>query len=536
MAKGKLKFNQNGECYCTYIHCSNIGNNVGDSEFPEKTKDDTSLYITESGWTELESGSSKEEDNFDGGWGWFIVIGSMLVHFIVAGLNRAAGILYLRFEEKFNEPAAITAWVTSLSVSLTLAVGPIASALCNRFSYRIVVVSGGLILAASMIVSGLSPNLYILFLSYGVLGGIGKAFAYGPGVVIVGLYFNRKRGVAVGLATSGVAIGAFVIPSVVEMAFVEYSYIGAFIIMTGISLQLIVCGFLFRPLALHKRITKFKKREVNMTKVSTNVSVDQTIGTDQHDVFSVHQRLQLKDTVISKNKYIKDGGNISKEDVEPNNTNMFKCSLLRNIRFNGFCIAILLFNFAFQSAMIFLPTFSAKFGIEHFEAFPVVIIGIFDGLGRIISGFLFDRKCIKPYRCLIYNASLCCLGFVSITFPYIKDVIQLGSVCAVYGLFLGTGISQQSVIIIDILGADNLSYGFGILLLYQGIGTFVGPPLSGLLKDINGTYNYAFYVGGIAAVVGAFILLIATKLDQKQKLNNYEVKSNTMKYIVETHF
>lgn len=83
MAKGQLKFNQNGECYCTYIHCSNIRNNVGDSEFPEKTKDDTSLHITESGWTELESGSSKEEDNFDGGWGWFIVIGSMLVHFIV---------------------------------------------------------------------------------------------------------------------------------------------------------------------------------------------------------------------------------------------------------------------------------------------------------------------------------------------------------------------------------------------------------------------------------------------------------------------
>ena len=54
-----------------------------DSEFPEKTKDDTSLQITENGWTELETGSSREEDNFDGGWGWFIVIGSILVHFIV---------------------------------------------------------------------------------------------------------------------------------------------------------------------------------------------------------------------------------------------------------------------------------------------------------------------------------------------------------------------------------------------------------------------------------------------------------------------
>lgn len=201
----------------------------------------------------------------------------------------------------------------------------------------------------------------------------------------------------------------------------------------------------------------------------------------------------MKDTVISKNKSITDGGNISKEDVEPNNANMFKCSLLRNIRFNGFCVAILLFNFAFQSTMIFLPTFSATVGIKHFEAFPVVVTGIFDGLGRIISGFLFDRKCIQPYRCSIYNASICCLGFVSIAFPYIKDLIQLGSVCAVYGLFLGTGISQQSVIIIDILGADNLSYGFGILLLYQGIGTFVGPPLLGKILFIRINIFITFY-------------------------------------------
>lgn len=55
----------------------------------------------------------------------------IIIIIIEAGLNRAAGILYLRFEEKFNEPAAITAWVTSLSVSLTLAVGKL------RYGYSI---------------------------------------------------------------------------------------------------------------------------------------------------------------------------------------------------------------------------------------------------------------------------------------------------------------------------------------------------------------------------------------------------------------
>jgi hypothetical protein len=78
------------------------------------------------------------------------------------------------------------------------------------------------------------------------------------------------------------------------------------------------CYIIYLYIGIH---FKYYFREVN-TKVSSKVSDDQTVGTDLHDVFSVHQKIQMKDTVISKNKSITDGGNISKEDVEPNNANM----------------------------------------------------------------------------------------------------------------------------------------------------------------------------------------------------------------------
>ena len=95
-----------------------------------------------------------------------------------------------------------------------------------------------------------------------LFSGIGKTLAYGPGVVIVGMYFSRRRGIAVGLGTSGVALGAFAVPTLVEFSFSEYGYFGAFIIMTGIALQLVVCGFLLRPLSLHKQITEYDRRFV----------------------------------------------------------------------------------------------------------------------------------------------------------------------------------------------------------------------------------------------------------------------------------
>jgi MFS family permease len=50
--------------------------------------------------------------------------------------------------------------------------GPLASGLSNRFSERTVIMMSGLVLAVSMILTGLAPNIYYTFLSFGILGGI----------------------------------------------------------------------------------------------------------------------------------------------------------------------------------------------------------------------------------------------------------------------------------------------------------------------------------------------------------------------------
>ncbi|XP_071153103.1 uncharacterized protein [Mytilus edulis] len=59
----------------------------------------------------------------DGGWGWFIVLSSLMIHFIIGGFDRSGGILYLKFKEKFKTPAAVTAWVPTISSGLRLSLG-----------------------------------------------------------------------------------------------------------------------------------------------------------------------------------------------------------------------------------------------------------------------------------------------------------------------------------------------------------------------------------------------------------------------------
>jgi MFS family permease len=50
---------------------------------------------------------------------------------------------------------------------------------------------------------------------------------------------------------------------------------------------------------------------------------------------------------------------------------------------------------------------------------------------------------------------------------------------SVYGFTIGAYVGLTSVILVDLLGLDHLTNAFGLLLLFQGIASFLGPPIAG---------------------------------------------------------
>lgn len=44
---------------------------------------------------------------------------------------------------------------------------------------------------------------------------------------------------------------------------------------------------------------------------------------------------------------------------------------------------------------------------------------------------------------------------------------------------IGAYVGLTSVILVDLLGLENLTNAFGLLLLFQGIASFIGPPIGG---------------------------------------------------------
>lgn len=82
-----------------------------------------------------------------------------------------------------------------------------------------------------------------------------------PGIIVVGLYFSRKRALATGIAMSGSGVGTFVYAYLCEALLSEFSWRGTILIMAGILLNCVVCAALFRPLSTEAEKRKRRKRK-----------------------------------------------------------------------------------------------------------------------------------------------------------------------------------------------------------------------------------------------------------------------------------
>uniref|UniRef100_A0A182FKB7 Major facilitator superfamily (MFS) profile domain-containing protein n=1 Tax=Anopheles albimanus TaxID=7167 RepID=A0A182FKB7_ANOAL len=215
---------------------------------------------------QVTSDSSEDDDDGppDGGYGWIIVFGAFSVQFWVAGLVKSYGVLYVEIMENFPNSSATTAsWIPAILSALCLVLAPLSSALCQRFSCRIVVIIGGVFCGLGLTLSYFATSLYHLLFTFGILTGIGGGLSTTPGIVIVSQYFEKHRALANGITISGTAAGSFVFPMLIERLIHLFGFHGTLLILGGCMLHVCVSGALYRPLEKKqesKDVTQFSSR------------------------------------------------------------------------------------------------------------------------------------------------------------------------------------------------------------------------------------------------------------------------------------
>ena len=104
-----------------------------------------------------------------------------------------------------------------------------------------------------------------------------------------------------------------------------------------------------------------------------------------------------------------------------------------------------------------------------------------------------DSFLVSNIYVFMSGVSVCLLTFCDLYEHFIVMVAFCG--------FFMTFFMLRSVVLVELVGLDNLTSAYGLISLFDGIGTIIGAPISGFLGDSVGRFDVAFYIAS-----GFFIL------------------------------
>lgn len=66
---------------------------------------------------------------------------------------------------------------------------------------------------------------------------------------------------------------------------------------------------------------------------------------------------------------------------------------------------------------------------------------------------------------------------------FVETYWILVSLCILFGLTFASSFSFTPIILVRLVNLDDFTCAYGLILLVQGVGSLVGPPLAGMIYD-----------------------------------------------------
>ncbi|KAG7221283.1 hypothetical protein INR49_017348 [Caranx melampygus] len=396
----------------------------------------------------------------DGGYGWVVVMSAFFIMGLTAAVLKNFGMFFLDIQSHFGVLTSTTSWVTSTTIAMFHLGAPVASALTLQFSQRVVIIVGGLLTTSGMLLASLDLSLPWLYLTMGILQGLGISFSWIPANSMVSHYFLRWRPIAYAIASSGECVFAVMFSPFFQWLIETYTWQGALIIIGGLQLNLCVCGALMRPLETHTALSQWTKTKI-------------------------HQRRG-------------------------------KPELLLYILFAIFAAA------GFFIPPLFLVPFASSLGMDNYwPAFILSVLALADLAGRLTCGWVANMRLLRNLQLLTMVVTL--LGVVLMLLPISHSYWAIVVFASLYGFLFGCVVAIHVTSIVDIVSLEGFDSGLGLFMLFRSIGGFTGPPAAGWLVDETNDYSTAFYLSGLCLITSAVFVVVADRLVQRRKAMEAEV-------------
>ena len=392
----------------------------------------------------------------EGGLGfnrWIIVVAAIVIQMCL-GAVYAFSVLVPPLEAEFGWSRIQTSPAFTIALLVfALSIIP-AGKLQDRRGPRVVATVGGVALGIGMILSSFTNSLAWLYVSYGLIGGLGIGLTYVTPITTCVKWFPDKKGLITGLAVFGFGAGSIV-----------FSPLWTYLIEAiGWSATFLVTGILFSALV------------VPSAQILRNPP-------------SGYVPAYWKPSASAKP--VRNSG---------------PSEMLRTIPFFliwasywfGTTAGLMMIGHAKQAAIELARLDSVQ------ASLIVSILGVFNASGRIMWGFLGDR--VGRERVLTLAFVICSGGLFMLATLAEPAIFVLGLILV--GLSFGGFLALYPALTSDYYGTRDLGVNYGLVFTAYGAGAVLGPIMAGFFRTYADSYVPSFYIAGALAFLGIVLAIL----------------------------
>jgi predicted MFS family arabinose efflux permease len=404
-------------------------------------------------------------------YGWVVAGATFLVMLATAGAMGAPGVIIKPLEQEFGWSAADISSALAIRLLLFGLMGPFAAALMNRFGLRTVVTFAVAMIALSILASLMMTQVWQLVALWGVVIGFGTGMvALVLGATVATRWFAHRRGLVVGMLTASNATGQLIFLPLLAKLTEAYGWRSA---LTLIVVMLLVAG------AVAVLVLRDRPSDVGLA----------PFGARDLEA-APKQNLALSAMLTSPLKAL----------AEARSSRTFW------VLFATFFICGLSTNGLIQTHWISL---CGDYGVAPVSAAgALALIGVFDFIGTLASGWLSDRYDNRWLLFVYYGLR----GLSLIALPFTDfSVVGLSAFAVFYGLDWVATVPPTVKLTAERFGSERANLTFGWIFTAHQLGAATAAFGGGLARTELSSYLPALYVAGVACVLAAGLVLTISR-------------------------
>jgi MFS family permease len=407
-------------------------------------------------------------------YGWIIVVVTFVTMAIGVNARTSFSLFFPPIIDEFGWERGITAGAFSFGFLISGAMSPLIGRMMDRFGPRVVMELGVALMGGGLLLAPLTTRPWHLYLTIGVMVGAGSVcLGYSGQSLFLPNWFNRRRGLAMGIAFAGVGIGSITLLPWAQLMIEQTGWRTA---CTAIGIVVLV---VLAPINLLLR-----KRP-------------QDLGLEPDGDTAPSASAKPVSYVV---------------DPEWAGVDWTLARAVRTARFWWLALGYFGGLYIWYAVQVHQTKYLLDIGFSpSVGVWALGVVSLLGIPGQIALGHLSDRL----GREWIWTAS--CMGF-AICFAALIALAHVPSLMLVYIMVfaqgaLGYGLTAiLGAVVFEIFQGKQYGSIFGSVMLAGLAGGAAGPWVTGFLHDLSGSYALAFAIGiGVSALSAAAIWMASPR-------------------------